>query len=212
MQPVTEISSSLIECAARSNNELFVVEGVSAANAINAVRDRCSQAVFPLQGKVPNAKRMPEERLLLNRHLADLLQCLHIQRRLETRFDSFRYEQITLIAESDADGVHASMLVLLFFQQYLPAIIDQGRLSLVRAPLYGFYCQDKCIQLAYSEKQAAHVSRMLAEQSSLVPQQRHFKGVASLGFDQRLQLLSHNCQSRRRITAESCAELCRWVN
>ncbi len=198
--------SSLIDCT--DKDEVIVVEGQSAANAIKAVRNRQKHAVLPMQGKVPNATRVSSANLLAHPNIADLLQSLHPERLVSTQIDPCRYQRIIILSDPDADGVHASILLLLFLFRYVPQLIEQERLFLVRAPLFGFYRDDECVAVAYSETHAAKVSRALAERIDSVVNKRRFKGVASLDINIRLSLLSPDYPARRKLSVENCRELC----
>lgn len=199
--------STLIDCNGSANNELFVVEGVSAANAIKSVRDRRFQAVLPMQGKILNASKVSEQKLLAHPNIADLLQSLHPQRIVDKHMDQCRYQQIIILGDPDADGVHASLLLLLFFYRIIPSLIEQNRLVLLRAPLYGFYQSDDCVAIAYSD---AHSQRVHADlmQSNAVVVKRRFKGIASFDISLREALLASDNPARKLLSLSDCKDLC----
>lgn len=205
------LPSSLIDCVANHDNELIVVEGASAANAIKSVRNRQHHAVLPMQGKIPNANRTAVERLLAHPNIADLLQSLHPERQVEIGMDSCRYQRIIILADPDADGVHASILLLMFMLLHLPALIKQKRLYLVRAPLFGFYHGEERIAVAYSETHAAAVLSQLSGSGNKLIDKRRYKGIASLGSSHRLLLLAPDNPSRSNLSLDDCRQLCQGL-
>jgi len=205
------LPTSLIDSTDGCDNELIVVEGVSAANAVKSVRDRRLQAVLPMQGKVPNARRKSLDHLLAHPHIADLLQSIHPLRRVETRLTEFRYERLLILADPDADGLHASILLVLFLQQSLPGLIEQGRLFMVRAPLFGFYHNEQCVALAYSETHAAKVQTELHDRFNTRPDKRRYKGIASLDADLCLSLIAPDSSARRPLSINDCTEMCQML-
>jgi len=85
---------ALIDCSESSDNELFVVEGLSAANALSSVRDRRCQAVLPMQGKIPNARRTSLEKMLQHAQVDELLRSIHPDQQVETSLTRFSFERV----------------------------------------------------------------------------------------------------------------------
>lgn len=208
MSAVPVAPTSLIDCTDATENELLVVEGLSAANAVKPVRDRRLQAVLPMQGKIPNATRVSEERLLAHPNVADLLQSLHPKRLIETQITHCRYKRIVILADPDADGVHASILLLLFIYQYVPSLFEEGRIILLRAPLYGFYQAEECVAIAYSEQHAERVHVALTKATDIAVVKRRFKGIASFDTSLRLALVAPDNPARKILSVDECRDLC----
>jgi DNA gyrase subunit B len=117
-----------------SGSELFVVEGDSAAAAVSRVRDPAFQAVLPMQGKPLNALKASEKKVAghpLFQALADAIGA-----GIGDRFDltACRYERILLLMDPDADGIHCGVLMLMFFQRWMPTLLDAGCVEIVRPP------------------------------------------------------------------------------
>lgn len=159
-----------------------------------------------MQGKAPNANRTSTERLLAHPQVAMLLQCI---RQTPQGDDKFRYDRVILLADPDADGLHAGLLLVLLLIRQVPELINQGKLYLLRAPLYGFYLQDECTALAYSDRQAKTVATELEAASVSTPLRRRFKGIASLSEDLRRAILQPECLARHQLTMSGCEVLCR---
>jgi len=119
---------ALIDCSEAFGSELFVVEGLSAANALSSVRDRLSQAVLPMQGKIPNANRTSLDKLLQHEQVGNLMHSLHPDGQVEAQLTQFRFERVILLSDPDADGLHAGLLLILFLSTQVPALVEQGRL------------------------------------------------------------------------------------
>jgi len=133
------VITALLDSVEHQDSELLVLEGPSAASALRTLRDRRTQAILPMQGKIPNAVKVSWRKLSQHVQIADLLQSLHPERSVEPEFGCFRYQRVVLLNDPDVDGMHAGMLLVLFLFKYLPALIEQGRLYTVQVPLYGLY-------------------------------------------------------------------------
>jgi len=134
--------AKLVDCrqhAAGSGCELLLVEGDSAAQSVVAVRDESLQAVLPLQGKPLNAWAAPPAKVaahVLFRQLADALG-LHSPTALpDSTAMRLRFDRIALLFDPDADGIPIGALMLLYFKRWLPGLIEDGRIWMVRAPMF----------------------------------------------------------------------------
>jgi len=202
---------ALIDCSEAFGSELFVVEGLSAANALSSVRDRLSQAVLPMQGKIPNANRTSLDKLLQHEQVGNLMHSLHPDGQVEAQLTQFRFERVILLSDPDADGLHAGLLLILFLSTQVPTLVEQGRLFMVRAPLYGFFQNDECVALAYTDKHATVVARELIETYTVQFTRHRFKGIASLDVNQRRSLMAKDNPVRHQLTKAECEQLCQSI-
>lgn len=134
----TQASMKLVDSAEHGEGaELFVVEGDSAARSVVALRNRRNQAVLPLQGKPLNAWKAGAGKVTASPLYRQLAQALGARDPL-TQPDAadLRYGRIVLLMDPDADGVHISALVLLYFKRWMPGLLAAGRVVVVRAPMY----------------------------------------------------------------------------
>jgi len=201
------VITALLDSVEHQDSELLVLEGPSAASALRTLRDRRTQAILPMQGKIPNAVKVSWRKLSQHVQIADLLQSLHPERSVEPEFGCFRYQRVVLLNDPDVDGMHAGMLLVLFLFKYLPALIEQGRLYTVQVPLYGLYTDGKCTAHAYSDEQKDTLSAKMADDGASVDVRR-FKSVASVDREILKGCLSLESVNRRPLTLAQCTRLC----
>lgn len=118
------------------SRELFIVEGISAANAASSARDPATQAILAVQGKPMNVERASDKEILKNEKLRSIVRTIGAWSGDAFDVDSVGYDRVLILTDGDPDGVHASALLLLAFDYLMPELIVAGRLERVRAPLF----------------------------------------------------------------------------
>ena len=146
------LPGKLVDCSAtnRDGTELFIVEGDSAGGSAKMARDRKTQALLPLRGKILNVLGAASSKLGSNQEISDLTQALGVG--LGTRFnlDDLRYDKVIIMTDADVDGAHIASLLMTFFFTQMRPLIDHGHLYLACPPLFRLtqgservYCLDE---------------------------------------------------------------------
>jgi topoisomerase-4 subunit B len=132
------LPGKLADCTAtrEDGNEIFIVEGDSAGGSAKSARDRKLQAVLPLRGKILNVANASSQKLSQNQLISDLIQALGAGTGSAYREDDLRYDKVIIMTDADVDGAHIASLLITFFYQEMPKLIDDGHLFLAVPPLY----------------------------------------------------------------------------
>jgi DNA gyrase subunit B/topoisomerase-4 subunit B len=200
------LPGKLADCATTDPGEaeLFIVEGDSAGGSAKQGRDRQTQAVLPLRGKVLNAEQANSAKVTSNKELSDIVSALGCG--IGPHFDEtkLRYGKVFLLMDADADGHHISTLLLTFFWRHLPKLVEKGHVYLAQPPLYRI---DAAKETHWALDDAERDQILAKLPKNVKPEIMRFKGLGEMMPDQ-LKSTTLDPKRRRalRVTVPSVLE------
>jgi topoisomerase-4 subunit B len=138
------LPGKLTDCTRSSpdGTEIFLVEGDSAGGSAKQARERETQAILPLRGKILNVASATSDKLRQNQELSDLVQALGCGSGERYQDEKLRYERVIIMTDADVDGAHIASLLMTFFFREMPKLVQAGKLFLAVPPLYRLQCGD----------------------------------------------------------------------
>ncbi|HUH08513.1 MAG TPA: DNA topoisomerase subunit B [Egibacteraceae bacterium] len=178
------LPGKLADCSSRNPEEceLYVVEGDSAGGSSKQARDRHTQAILPLRGKVLNVEKAHLRRVLANGEIQNLIKAIGTGIGDDFDYSRLRYHKVALMSDADVDGGHITTLLLTFFYRLMPKLVDGGHLYLAQPPLYQLR-QGTKVAYAMTDRERDKLLRTEFKNSAKVDIGR-FKGLGEMDAEQ----------------------------
>jgi topoisomerase-4 subunit B len=174
------LPGKLTDCSAknREGTELFIVEGDSAGGSAKAARNRETQALLPLKGKILNVLGAASSKLGDNAEIRDICEALGVSMGTRFNVDDLRYDKIIIMTDADVDGAHIASLLMTFFFSQMRPLIDKGHLYLACPPLYRLTQGARRIYVADDAEKELHLAKGLGGKGKIDVQR--FKGLGEM--------------------------------